>query len=512
MTGLALSSGWLVAARRPVTRVLCLCAATVGPVMAQGLTIRSALAVTETLTTNASGAGSGSGARGVGRGDAITQIAPSIAVSSQRGILQGSLSYTPTVLLYARADERNAINHSLAARGRLAEQEGRLGLDLGTNASLQAISAFGVQSADPSVGRDNQTQVYSYSLSPFMTGRLPGQIDYSLRAGYQQSISESVATGDTSTWTASAGVSGRSGLLGWRVDGTRRIHEQADRPRGHTGSIIASLQFAPDPQWVVNTRFGREVTDVVSGRSESNWSWGGGLQWRPGPRTSLAADIDRRYFGHSHSLVFSHRMARAAMTFSDVRSVQQGGNQTRAEISAFDLFFAQFASQEPDPVRREALVLSTLAANGIDPNSTVVVGGFLTSGPSVSRRQSLSLAYQGLRQSLVFSLIQSQTSRLGSDLASGDLADVGRIRQRGLTISLSHRLTPSSSLVFSSSLQDTAGVGTRSGNQLRSITATWSARLGQSSSVSLGVRHSDFDSDSNPYQESAVIGSVRMQF
>ena len=49
-------------------------------------------------------------------------------------------------------------------------------------------------------------------------------------------------------------------------------------------------------------------------------------------------------------------------------------------------------------------------------------------------------------------------------------------------------------------------------NDLRSVTATWSAKLGPYSNVTLGMRHTQFDSDVNPYQESAVIGSIRVQF
>ena len=47
---------------------------------------------------------------------------------------------------------------------------------------------------------------------------------------------------------------------------------------------------------------------------------------------------------------------------------------------------------------------------------------------------------------------------------------------------------------------------------LQSVVATWSTRLGPHASASLGLRHNRFDSDTNPYNESALIGSVRLQF
>jgi uncharacterized protein (PEP-CTERM system associated) len=146
--------------------------------------------------------------------------------------------------------------------------------------------------------------------------------------------------------------------------------ESRDRPRTHFGRVVGSLDYLVDPTLVVALRAGTDVQDVSTGQSQTSTSWGAGVNWRPGPRTSLAIDYDRRYFGNSHALVFTHRMARTVWTASDTRSVQIGGNRSRAEISTYDLFYAQFASVEPDPVRRDALVRAFLDANGLDAEST----------------------------------------------------------------------------------------------------------------------------------------------
>ena len=181
--------------------------------------------------------------------------------------------------------------------------------------------------------------------------------------------------------------------------------------------------------------------------------------------------------------------------------------------STYELFFAQFASIEPDPIRREALVRSFLAANGLDPNTQVIVGGFLSSQATITRNQNLSVAYRGLRATLALSYVRTRNSGLGTGALVGDDLSDGRIvRQQGWNLSLSHRLTPEASLVFSASQQRTGSNGTRAGNTLRTLVATWSARLGPHASVSVGGRHAVSDGDVNAYHESALIGTLRVQF
>jgi uncharacterized protein (PEP-CTERM system associated) len=225
----------------------------------------------------------------------------------------------------------------------------------------------------------------------------------------------------------------------------------------------------------------------------------------------LRFDTDRRFFGRTHSLNFSHRMARTIWTASDSRSLNQSGTNGRLEVSAYDRLFALLASAQPDPVQRDALVRSILAA---DPQggTGVVVGGFQSATATVQRSQNLSLAYQGLRATLTVSANRSDSRPLSGASAGGDFALASRVQQQGLSVGLSHRLTPLSTLVLSASRQRTAGSGNQPGNNLETVLATWSSRLGPYTNASLGLRHTRFDSDLNPYQESALIGSIRMQF
>jgi uncharacterized protein (PEP-CTERM system associated) len=478
------------------------------PAAAQRIDVTPTLSVTETINERHRTAPEND--RKV---EAITVISPGITITSLGGPLRGSLRYSANAALYANESSRNRLTHALASQGQYSILDGRAGIDASASASQQIISAFGTQVADSTVDEGNQAQTFSYSISPYLTGRLLGNVNYQTRILFDETRTASGVAGSSSALTATAGLSGRVASLGWGLNASRQIVESRDRPRTHFGRVIGSLDYLVDVGLVVALRAGTDVQDVSTGQSQTSTSWGGAVNWRPDPRTSMTVDYDRRYFGNSHALVFSHRMARTVWTASDTRSVQIGGNRSRAEISTYDLFYAQFASIEPDPVRRDALVRAFLDANGLDAESTVVVGGFLTSAPAVQRRQQFAMSYQGIRTSFTVKAFNGRSSRLAAVVsAEDDFATTDRVRQRGIAVSVSHRLTSMSSFVVTGSQQHTSSEGALSGNDLLSLAATWTARLGQDVNVSLGVRLSQFDNDRSAYNESAVFGSVRMRF
>ncbi|HPP83493.1 MAG TPA: TIGR03016 family PEP-CTERM system-associated outer membrane protein, partial [Rubrivivax sp.] len=100
----------------------------------------------------------------------------------------------------------------------------------------------------------------------------------------------------------------------------------------------------------------------------------------------------------------------------------------------------------------------------------------------------------------------------GVSYASGDLSLVGRVRQYGVTASVGHRLTPTATLTLTAGDQKTSDSGPLAGNDLRTFTAAVSETLTQGVTGMLLVRHSRFASRSNPYTESAIVGSIGMTF
>ena len=87
-----------------------------------------------------------------------------------------------------------------------------------------------------------------------------------------------------------------------------------------------------------------------------------------------------------------------------------------------------------------------------------------------------------------------------------------QVRQRGLHVDVSHRLTPLSSISFIVSTQRTQGDLASQESTLNSLSTTWSTRTGPRSTLSAGARWVDFDSNAQPYVERALFANLRLQF
>ena len=480
-------------------------------VQAQHVTLESTVSVTSTATHRSGSPGGGSSDSAAD--EVVAQISPGVIANVRGGNLQGSLSYSANAMAYVNDSHNNRISHSLASSGRYSILGGRAGFDASASASEQLISAYGAQGSGDTGGRANRAQTFAYSLGSFSSGQLLGQTTYQARLGYSASRAGSTSVGSTESLNGSAGLNGRLGLVGWALSGSTQVSDSELQDRTRSSSVFGTLSYSPDVEVQLSARYGREYQDVRTGQIQSSATWGISASWIPGPRTSVSADYDRRYFGDSYSVAFSHRMANSIWTFSDSRSVQSTPTAGRFDVSAYDLFFAQLASLEPDPAKRDQLVRAFLAARGIDPNGRVVIGGFLTSLASVQRRQQFTVAYQGLRYTAVASLTNGNTrSAVEGATGNDDLANNNVVRQRGLSLTVSYRIAASSSLSFDASVQRTLGTVTQSGNEVRSLGGSWSTQLNTRTSATVGVRYTNFDADAASHNESSIFGTLGLRF
>jgi uncharacterized protein (PEP-CTERM system associated) len=163
-------------------------------------------------------------------------------------------------------------------------------------------------------------------------------------------------------------------------------------------------------------------------------------------------------------------------------------------------------------VARDLLVRSFLQRNGVDPNTLLGGGGFLTSAVTIQRRQELSFALNGQRTSWTVSLFQTRSERGDTVSDASDDLLAGPVKQRGLSVTVSHRLTPVSSLSFNASSQRSVSNATAGRNGLDSLTLGWNTRMGRQSNLALSVRHAEYDSATDPYSENAVTAAFSTRF
>ena len=455
-----------------------------------------------------------SGAGGDDGSDVVVRVTPGVRIASRGGRVEGSVDYRLSAVAYLRDEEDSNLQHRLGARLRAELVENHLDLNLAGNVSRQPTSIFGNQSADGTLTEDNQSEVRNFSVQPVLRGVLGGvvAVQASVTARHGNADTRGFGTdGQDVQLTLSSALPAK---VGWSLTGSRQIADYEAGRETTNDRVQATVSFRPDVDWIFSLRGGQERTDIASVQSRTYDNWGIGVAWTPTPRTRLTADADRRFFGDAYAVTAQHRHRRAAWAYSASRALGEGTGEGIVAVNAYDLFFDLFASQEPDPVARDALVRSFLDRNGIPPEAIIGGLGFLTRAASVRERHQLSVALSGRRTSFTASVYASRSERV--DTISGAIDDLseGAVRQQGLSLAVSHRLTPRDSLSLRATAAQTRPSGDRAASDLYSLWLTWSKRVSDRTGFSLGLRHSTYDSEEpgRDYNEIALTTALNLRF
>jgi uncharacterized protein (PEP-CTERM system associated) len=491
-----------------VAGLSCACAQDVAT--RRGLSLVPELGIRQTLTDNVSVAGSDR------RAELITEVGPRLRLISNAGLVRGSLDYSLTGIVYARSSSSNNVQQSLRAEGTVEAIEKRAFIDVSASISQQNISALGTQASDSVLLSGNRTEVAAVRVAPYVRGRIGSFAEYEARLALEATNSSN-SNADSRSADASLHIGSDPASfarLGWAADYSHQAVDFNATGSSVVDRLTGTLTFAATNELRLSARGGRENNDLLTSNTQQYNTWGWGATWAPSERTRVNLAQDHRFFGKSHNVRLEHRMPRSVWTFSDSRDLSTNSSRGGAsgQPTVFDLLFAQFASIAPDPVQRAALVDAYLQNNGLT-RASLANGGVLTSGPSIQRNQIVSVALLGARTTFLVSTFRNDAQSLDSAaVVTGNLANGDSLRQTGQSVNVSHRLTPVSALSVDLTRTKTSGGAGNQSTDLRSLTATWSSRLGERVDGSLSARRTSFDSSTNPYRESAVIANLRLRF
>lgn len=468
------------------------------------------LAISETLTDNSRLTSADR------QTDLVTQVRPGIRITSTGGRVKGFVDYSLTGLAYARRSSSNELQNSLNSVVKVEAIDNWAFVDAAANISQQSISAYGTRSADSTLVNGNRTEVRSLTLSPYVKGSLAGFADYEARVTQSWTRNSSSEAANNSSSLATLRVGGNSGLrvVSWSVDASHQVYDYSTGRRTEDDVVRGLLFFAVSPELRLTLIEGRESNNIASTEKASHSTPGFGVDWSPTETTKLSGKYERRFFGSSHALSFEHRTPRTVWRYRDTQDTSTGfGQPAPGSVgTAYDLFFAQFASQQPDPVLRAALVDAFLRANGIAP-TTQVFAGSLAPAVTRQRRQELSFALIGMRDTVTFGASQTQALALDNTApVTGDFANGNLVRARALSLGLAHRLTPSSALNLLASINRASGTVNAPTTTLRSVSLYWTDQLSSRSNFSLGAHHAKFSSPTNPYAETGLTATLGLRF
>lgn len=443
----------------------------------------------------------------------ITQLAPSLQVTSRGGRVRGTLDATLLGTVHARDSERNGISGSLALNGQADIIPQWVYLDAAAVVSQQSASGYGLGQSNTSLrGSDRFREVASFTLSPFMRGNLGSWADYELRYTDRGSYVRRSSDENSNDQTASASLRSRTaGRLGWGLDASsQRVSFGSGRDTRLDRGVV-SLFYAPMPDLRFAARAGRESTDVNSLSQQSYDTFGAGVSWAPSPRTTFSADVDKRYFGTGYRVVAEHRWRRASVRISSVRDTTTGidPNGVGQPTTLLQLYMLQYASIEPDPGLRDLRVRELLRLTNQSP-TTLVNGGLTTAAVSLQRRTDVAVSLLGVRGSVTAQAYMGSTQTV--DRLSPAAID-GRIRQEGLLVLANYSLTPIANLTFSAAYgRSRDGLPLSAGGSTASANLGLTTSLDRRTTVSVGARYTRDRGTIYGTREIAVNASANRRF
>lgn len=482
----------------------------VGPGAAtQAVSISARVSVNETVTDNVALSSTAA------KSDQITEISPGIHIDINGARLKTYFDYSLTHVDYAQGTAASRNQNALNTFGTLEAVDNWAFLDFSGNISQQTISAFGTQSTNNTAINANRTEVASYNLSPYVKGRFGNAANYEARISRSVSSSDSAAASDSATTNSVVKVSNASAFrsLGWTADLSR---QQASYSAGRTteaDTYSLGLTYEVTPQVKLSANAGQESNNYTSLDKQNYSTSSVGFNWSPSKRTTLSALTGKRSFGSTHNVSFEHRSARTVWRFSDSKDVYVGPNQNGYGIigSFYNLLYGQLLASGHSPTKSAQMANDFLVAN---PQYNIYIpGSFLTSAVSVQRRQDLSFALLGIRDTITFLMTRTESNRLDTFTSVlDDLSNGATVVQNGFSVNYSHRLTPDYSLGMSLSRQNTSGSTTAEETTLKSFNVNLSGKVGRRTAASLGLRRVVSDNATTPYTENAVTGNLNVQF
>ena len=455
------------------------------PGPARAVSIVPRVSVTETFTDNVRLVSTGR------QSDQVTELSPGVRISRDAGRLKGVFDYALSWVEYAQNASLSRSQSALNTFGTLEAVDNWLYLDFSGAVAQQSISAFGTLSNDNVSRNGNKTEVSTYRVSPYLRGRLGDVANYEARYGRVVTHGDAASVSGVATSDATVNFNGDSAFrnLGWSVDANRQsIDYSAGRPT-EADRFDLGLSYSVTPQLGVTASAGREFSYYTSVEKQTYATNSYGVNWSPFDTTKLSALLGNRSFGEFHSLSFEHRTPRTVWVLTDSRDV----------------------SATPNPTSRSQLVNTVLQASGNNPSAPLSTS-FLTSSVSLLRRQDLSFALLGVRDTVTLIATQSESSRLDTVSTSfDDFTTASVVRQHGLSVNYSHRLTPEYSLGILVSQQITSGGGALQDATLKFFNISLTGKVRKNATASLGVRRAVY-SGSAPYDENAVVVNFVVQF
>ena len=402
--------------------------------------------------------------------DLILSVSPSIGVNYQGGRLNLSGNVGLTAVYYVNGTEDSSIFPAIALNGTFEAIDNFLFIDGYVNGSTQFISPFGPQVAGQNTS--NTYTAYSYNIAPFIRGRAWGDVEYFARSDSTWSNSNQAGFENTYLWAVQASLTRGPRPWGWSLLYNMNQWDSGSRQNfdNHVARFV--LTYLVNESLTLSARGGYEKQSGAL-LSSSDVIYGGGLTYRPSPRTDLNGYWEKRFFGDSWNASFTHRLPRTSLSLLTSRDTSFTTNSLFTVPGTSNVFTsvdALLATRIPNADARAIAARELISRNGL-PDTLASPVQVYTDQLTVQTNYSGILVWSGARNTVALNGFYLRTQAITATGVSlpGLLTGINNV-QRGGSVSFSHRLDPLTSINAVALLQDTVGFAGSAGQESRTYT------------------------------------------
>jgi uncharacterized protein (PEP-CTERM system associated) len=284
-----------------------------------------------------------------------------------------------------------------------------------------------------------------------------------------------------------------------------------------TDTVQLSLPLAFDPTFAVEPRLGYDRAQY-SGATVADRFPGMGVHWKPMPRSTLDAMVERRFFGKAWdvSLLLQRPFWMMEGTFRrslNSYAVRLMSLNTAGSVEAMADRILQ--SSIDDPVARGQAVRDVMTRLGV-PEITTGPTDIFSDRAQVEQVARVTMSLSGVRNSLSLRVYKVFTNDVGTDVSGADVALLTNTSdQQGATLAWKHRLSETDVVQLSWMAARTQGLVVNRAQQSfnRGVEIELTARLSNRTKGNAGFRRRAIESSTiGVGHESALFAGLEHRF
>ena len=429
--------------------------------------------------------------------------------------------YTPTFYVYAKNGDSDYLQNNLSSLLSVQAVENYFFIDATANIYQSFISPFAARPASGASITSNRTPQTTLGLSPYIRHETGSGWTYMVRNDNYWNVYNTSGLDNSVTNSVSADLLSPYAPVRYGFDYSYVYTRFESGPTYYQQVARFRPILSATPRLMLSARLGYETNDY-STPSYAGPVYGAGIHWTPSPQTKLDGFVEHRFFGPSFGLNLGHRTPLTVWRLNGTRNnyTSQDQPSTLRPATSAEVLDDALRARYPDPVERQQAVEQYMRGAGLPPVLAEQYT-FYTNQPYLAQQWTGSVAVLGATNLVELTLIWQDNQLItgnGSLVPSGG-GSYGQLRQKGLTLTYSHRFshvttgTVAYTRLYSLGSDPlTATIPAENQATQNGIRLSLTRRLSPKTDGSIGVRWSDLDSITSPYRELAVFAILAHGF